>query len=57
MIGYIFNFGWLEDIVTKLLVSFGMNMETRLGESVHFFFFDVIKILILLSIMIFLYPT
>ncbi|OQY41656.1 MAG: hypothetical protein B6227_04465 [Fusobacteriia bacterium 4572_74] len=53
MVGYILNFGWLGDLITKLLVIFGMNMETRFGESVHFFFYDVVKILILLSLMIF----
>ncbi len=31
----------------------GLDSATRLGESVHFFFYDTIKILILLSIMIF----
>ena len=53
MVGYILNFGWLEDLITKLLVLFGMDMKTHLGGSIHFFFFDVIKILILLSLMIF----
>jgi hypothetical protein len=32
---------------------FGLDAATRLGESVHFFFYDTIKIIILLSIMIF----
>ncbi|MGM0409895.1 MAG: permease [Bacillota bacterium] len=32
----------------------GLDSATRLGESVHFFFYDTIKILILLSIMIFI---
>lgn len=52
---YIFNFGWLYDLI-KILVEdvFGLQMGTMLGESVHFFFYDVIKIIILLSLMIFL---
>ncbi len=32
---------------------FGLDPATRLGESIHFFFYDTIKIIILLSIMIF----
>jgi uncharacterized membrane protein YraQ (UPF0718 family) len=32
---------------------FGIPMETRLGGSIHFFFYDTVKILLLLSIMIF----
>ena len=31
----------------------GLNMETRLGGSIHFFIYDVIKIFILLSVLIF----
>ncbi len=48
-------FHWLEVLIEKLVVNvFGMSMETALGSSVHFFFYDIIKILILLSTMIFL---
>lgn len=55
MFGYIFNFGWLYDLIENLIVGvFGLEMGTKLGESVHFFFYDVIKIMILLSIMIFM---
>lgn len=48
-------FDWLDNLI-KLLVEkvFGLSMETNLGSSVHFFFYDIIKILILLGIMIFL---
>jgi uncharacterized membrane protein YraQ (UPF0718 family) len=47
-------FNWLEQIITKLVEGvFRLPVETRLGSSVHFFFFDVIKILILLALMIF----
>jgi len=55
MFSYIFNFGWLSDFVELLVVYiFRLKMETRLGESIHFFIYDSIKILILLSIMIFI---
>lgn len=46
---------WLADLV-KLLVEevFGLSMKSRLGGSVHFFLYDTIKILILLSVLIFI---
>ncbi|NLY82165.1 MAG: permease [Clostridiales bacterium] len=48
-------FKWLDKLVTLLVEGiFGLNIETRLGSSVHFFFYDTIKILILLAAMIFL---
>jgi uncharacterized membrane protein YraQ (UPF0718 family) len=53
MLGYILNFGWLYDLVSMFLRIFNLEVGTRLWESIHFFFYDVIKILILLSIMIF----
>ncbi|MDU2239900.1 MAG: permease [Paenibacillus sp.] len=48
-------FNWLDFLIRWLVESvFGVSMDTRLGSSIHFFFFDTIKILILLGIMIFL---
>ncbi len=54
-LNYLMQFQWLSDIV-KLLVEnvFGLSKSTRVGESVHFFIYDSIKIVILLSIMIFI---
>ena len=47
-------FIWLDQLITKLVEGpFGLSIETHLGSSVHFFFYDVIKILILLTVMIF----
>jgi uncharacterized membrane protein YraQ (UPF0718 family) len=47
-------FGWLDSLVTKFVEGvFGVPVESRLGGSIHFFFYDTIKILILLSCMIF----
>ncbi|HJV73061.1 MAG TPA: permease, partial [Noviherbaspirillum sp.] len=45
---------WLSYLV-RLLVEkvFGLDMASRLGGSVHFFIYDVIKIFILLSVLIF----
>lgn len=45
---------WLWDLV-KLLVErvFNLSIDSRLGGSIHFFIYDVIKIFILLSVLIF----
>jgi uncharacterized protein len=51
----ILQFTWLYDGVAYLVENvFQLSMESNLGSSVHFFIYDVIKILILLSIMIFI---
>ncbi|NLY35712.1 MAG: permease [Tissierellia bacterium] len=45
---------WLWDFVELLVVKvFKLSMDTKIGGSVHFFIYDVIKIFILLSVMIF----
>lgn len=45
---------WLSELVEKLVVNvFGLDMTSRLGGSVHFFIYDVVKIFILLSVLIF----
>lgn len=46
---------WLSNLI-KLLVEnvFGLNVQERLGGSIHFFIYDVIKIFILLSVLIFI---
>ena len=47
-------FEWLDKLAAWLVTDiFGIVLDTRLGGSVHFFIYDVIKILILLSLMIF----
>lgn len=45
---------WLSNLV-RLLVEqgFGLNLENRLGGSIHFYIYDVIKIFILLAVLIF----
>lgn len=45
---------WLSDLI-KILVEnvFGFSMDEPLGGSLHFFIYDVIKIFILLSVLIF----
>ena len=60
----LFIFEWLNDqllkmewlsILIKLLVEniFGLSTKEPLGGSIHFFIYDVIKIFILLSVLIF----
>ncbi|WP_299649188.1 permease [uncultured Tateyamaria sp.] len=45
---------WLSDLVTMLVRDgFGLDTTGRIGGSIHFFIYDVIKIFILLSVLIF----
>ena len=45
---------WLHDLTGSLLTCTGLDITTRLGGSLHFFLYDVIKITILLCTLIFL---
>jgi len=46
---------WLSNLIELLVEDvFGLDVNARLGGSIHFFIYDVIKIFILLSILIFL---
>jgi hypothetical protein len=46
---------WLSDLVEKFVVNiFNLDINSRLGASIHFFIYDSIKIFILLSVLIFL---
>jgi len=44
---------WLEDLMSDLLRDVGVDLSSRFGASLHFFIYDVIKIFILLSVLIF----
>lgn len=45
---------WLWDLVEVAVEKgFGLSLQSRLGASIHFFIYDVIKIFILLSALIF----
>ena len=44
---------WLKQLVYELLSLTGMNMESRVADSLVFFVYDTIKIFILLSVLIF----
>lgn len=45
---------WLNELVGSLLSNMGVDIGTRIGGSLQFFIYDVIKIFILLSTLIFL---
>lgn len=45
---------WLHYLIQLLVENvFGLSIDERLGGSIHFFIYDVIKIFILLSVLIF----
>lgn len=45
---------WLHELVTLLVTKvFGFDINSKLGGSIHFFIYDVIKIFILLAVLIF----
>lgn len=48
-----FKMTWLSGIFAWLLNLVGVPLETRLGGSIHFFFYDTVKILLLLSVLIY----
>lgn len=45
---------WLNDLVGQGLTAIGIDTTARLGGSVQFFLYDFVKILILLTVLIFL---
>lgn len=45
---------WLNRLIGKGLEALGLDIGSRWGGSIHFFIYDVIKIMILLTLLIFL---
>ena len=45
---------WLNTLIRNLLTTFGLDTASRLGGSIQFFLYDVIKITVLLCFLIFL---
>ena len=43
---------WLNDIISKLLVLIGLDVESKIGGSIRFFIYDTIKIMVLLGVLI-----
>lgn len=44
---------WLSSSIGRLLTAVGLDVNTRIGGSVQFFLYDVIKITVLLCVLIF----
>ena len=44
---------WLNSLIGKLLSAIGLDISTRIGGSIQFFLYDVIKITVLLCVLIF----
>lgn len=44
---------WLNELIGKILVNLGLDISGKLGGSIHFFLYDVIKITILLCTLIY----
>lgn len=45
---------WLEGLIAKLLNAIGLDTTTKIGGSVQFFIYDIIKIILLLCVLIFI---
>ena len=45
---------WLENLIAKLLNAIGLDTATKIGGSVQFFIYDIIKIILLLCVLIFI---
>ena len=45
---------WLNELIGNLLSAMGLDTTSRIGGSVQFFIYDVIKITILLCLLIFI---
>lgn len=52
--GQILGMKWLKDLIGSLLSLTGLDITDRIGGSIHFFIYDVIKIVLLLCILIFI---
>lgn len=45
---------WLNDLVGSCLTGMGLDVSTRVGGSIHFFVYDVMKIFVLLGVLIYI---
>ena len=50
----VLGMGWLNTVIGSFLMSMGVDISGRIGASVQFFMYDMIKILVLLSLLIFI---
>ena len=45
---------WLHDLVGAALSGLSLDINTKIGGSIHFFIYDIIKIMVLLGTLIFI---
>ena len=45
---------WLNELIGKVLTLFGLDVNSKIGGSVQFFIYDMIKIMVLLGVLIFI---
>ncbi|MBQ5332732.1 MAG: permease [Oscillospiraceae bacterium] len=50
----ILGMAWLNRLIGSALNAFGLDKDGKLGGSIHFFIYDMIKIMVLLGILIFI---
>lgn len=43
---------WLNELIGKILTVVGLDVNSRLGGSIQFFIYDVLKITVLLCFLI-----
>ena len=51
---WVLIYGHLTEFADAMISLFGLSRETRLGEAIHFFFYDTPKVLLLLTAVVFL---
>lgn len=51
---HVLGMKWLNDLIGTILTSLGLDITNRLGGSVQFFIYDVLKITYLLCLLIFI---
>ena len=50
----IFGMRWLHELMGNALEALGLDTASRIGGSIHFFVYDIIKITVLLCLLIFI---
>ena len=48
----VLGMAWLRELIGRGLSGLGVDLESRLGGSLHFFLYDVVNITVLLPVFI-----
>lgn len=48
----VLGMAWLKELIGRGLSALGVDLESRLGGSIHFFLYDMVKIMVLLTVLI-----